>query len=169
MKHIMKSIFVILMLTSILNSSFCQDRHLIQIKLEPGRNVLIDPGDERVNRLDIVRWEIAPGQNIKSFAIVGDDRHPFTLNLPVVERDQVERTIWKYAIRGDEWKYTIRCTLTDGTQIAIDPKIAVKPGVGIFELLFLLAFIVTIITSLVFFRKWQKAKAKPSEKSQQNT
>lgn len=168
MNHISKSIFVTLMLTMILTITFGQK--IVELKIDPKTGDLSYPNTPRVGLFGGVVWVIKDPQ-IKSFQIVekpGNPRYIFTEPLPTVQVPILRRKL-NFQTRGFEWEYGIKW-IDKATEQShyYDPKIAVKPLVSLAELLLLLGFIVTLITSIVFFRKWRSAEAKLAKNSQQN-
>jgi hypothetical protein len=125
MNHAFKSIFVTLMLTGALNSSFCQVTHTIELRLKRGTSKLKDPRTTDVNRGDIVIWQIKPGQNILNIKIEGID-HLFKTTFPPSAQPVIQGTIVDHPPKG-KWKYTISYTLSSGEVKSKDPKIAIDP------------------------------------------
>lgn len=173
MKHVMKLIFVTLMLTMTLNSSFSQKP--IKISIDPSNDTLLVLSDGGTTRLGNIWnrsavWEI-DDPRITEFFIEGKrPGDPFTSRPGSGGYGITEEITVRFWGPTGDWYYNIwwkdRATQTEHRY---DPKIAVKPGVTILELLLLFGFILTTITSIVFFRKWQKATATLTEKNLQNT
>lgn len=170
MNHVYKSIFTTLILTLALNSSFGRITDTIELSLNHSTGELSDPGTTYVYKGDVVFWKIKLDENIRSFNIVGVG-HPFSADLP----NSNDYFYWiKRKVRHDGpyyWKYKIKYKLKTGRKLELDPKIAVKPNpFTLFtplEVIFLLAFIVTSIMSILFYRNWQKERNLPKIKGEQ--
>ena len=161
MNHVSKLIFVTLISTFALNSSFGQT-DTIELNLNPGTETLHDPGTIKVYKGETVYWKIKASENIRSFNVKGAG-HPFTMPPPDPNNDY----IWiKRVVQRDgpyEWKYKIfyRLRSNPGRRREIDPKIAVKPSpIAPTPIIILLGLLVMTITSIVFFSLWRVTAGK---------
>jgi len=148
------------MLVLALNFSFGQLTHTIELTLNPATGLLSDPGPREVNKGDYVVWKIKTDENIYSFKIVGAG-HPFRTDLPRGDDySLIGRTVARLS-HDTGWKYAISYRLKRQTlRREIDPKISVRPRlITLTEVLSVLGFIATFITSIIFFRRWRKAAA----------
>lgn len=153
MNHVTKLLFVTLMLTMVLNSTFGQVTHTIELRLDPNSNTLYDPGTTEVHKGDTVYWKIKRSENIESFNITGAG-HPFRTGLPDPDNDYI--WIRRVVVRNApyDWKYNIFYRLnSDHRRQRMDPKIAVKPS-G-FNLIWLIAISISFvgILSFAYFRR----------------
>lgn len=159
MNYVSKSIFVTLMLTLALAATFGQKE--VELRLDSGGK-LVEPETPEAGWLGGVLWVIKKGEKIKSFKIEeesGNTRYIFTKSLPKVEDTSLHMKI-NFHLKGCLWQYRIIWTGMAGEPHTYDPKIAVKPLVGSIDLLLLLGFIVTSITSIMFSSKLRNAKLK---------
>ena len=168
MTHVLKSIFVTLMLTLALNFTFGQNP--IEIKYNPATHRLnLSDGEVTdvnwVNRRNLVWFTRDP--YISKFEIVGKASNTWSI---FDYRQQSPGQIWFEHVKGlahpGDWKYSIIWYHGNERQPVHDPKIAVKP-VGTFTAVVLI-FGVTIafMPALVFFKKKRKTERKLEEMTQ---
>lgn len=172
MNYFIKLIFVTLMLTMVLSFTFGQKR--IGLTVDPANDtvlVLSDGGETTLGSvLDrSVYWEIADPK-ILSFQIVPkhDINDPFTERpgRPHGNRLDSKVRLFKWPV---VWEYSIKWVHNASGLHTHDPKIAVKPIVPLFlDMLISFAFIITSITSVIFYRKWRAALAKLENNFRQN-
>lgn len=162
MNHAFKSVFVTLIFALALITCVGQKR--IELRINPATGNLVAPYEPEIGYFGGVEW-FTTDPGISSFKIVekpGNPRYIFTEPLATDFRQSL-RMSRNYSFKGCEWYYGIIWTNGLGVETSYDPKIAVKPGVTIFELLSLLGILVTTIISIVFFSKWRKVKKELQE------
>jgi len=158
MNHVSKAVFVTLMMTLALTSAFA--KHVIELTLDSAGNLYpTNRGDATAGWLGQVFWVIRD-KNIESFQIVekpGNTDYIFTEPLPSGFQKDLLRKV-KFRFRGCDWYYSINWKDAQGNVHPYDPKIAVKPVVPFTDLIFLFGFIITLLTTIVFYRRWQAAE-----------
>lgn len=166
MNQLSKLIFFTFIFSLAVNFSFGQESHELELKLDTNGK-LIDPPTPEVRQLDTVSW-IINDPNIIKFSIKRKGRGNIWRTIP--ERDQatqLELVVARFAKPfGGKWEYSIQWTGRDNQIRDHDPKIAVKPIIDLSNPVFLLAFLITLITSIVFYRRWQKAERLLKHRSQ---
>ena len=161
MNHVFKATFLTVMLTMALIAVFGQQRIYLSVD-STNDTVLIlsDRGRTPVRRHDKVSW-IINSNKIISFALRAkpNNSNIFTTNPegPQAPRLDLEVAYWVRPLGGD-WNYSIDWIDAHHNQRHYDPKIAVKPMLGIANSILLFGLIITSITALVFYRKWAKTR-----------
>ncbi len=152
------------MLITALTITFGQKK--VELKIDPKTGDLSYPNTPQVGLFGGVVWVINDSQ-IKSFQIVEKQDNPryiFNQPLPKVQDTSLHMKLKPiFRFNGFEWEYGIKWKDKEDQLHDYDPKIAVKPIVSLAELLLLLGFVITLTTSIVFFRKWRKTENRLAE------
>jgi hypothetical protein len=154
MHSVFKPALISLMLIMAFVCSFGQIE--LDLKLDQKTGDLIDPGMPLVRRHDVINWVIKdPG--IRSFALkkkTRKDRNIFTTDPEGPQAPSLSLEVaYLKRLAGGRWNYTINWVDSTGAPRHCDPKIAIRPIIGLTNFLVLLGMIITAITSLLFFSK----------------
>jgi hypothetical protein len=164
MNHAPKLLFVTLMLTMVLSAAFAQ--RAIELTVDPSNDtvlVLSDGGQTNLGNFlnRKVSWIIKDPAKIQSFQIIPK----FGMSDPFTERpgrphgNRLDETVNLLNRTGD-WYYKIVWKDAASMSHLVDPKIAVRPiTTPLLEIIIILGLITTAILSVIFFNKWQIAKA----------
>lgn len=159
MNRVCKSIFVTLILTLALHPVFGEK--VLYLNLDSKGNLLLS-GDvnEFVRRHEMVSW-IIQDRDIESFELKGvgpRNGNIFTTNPEGrVVTDRLDLKV-AYFVRllGGDWNYDIIYKRKGQTTSSFDPKIPVRPIVGN-PFIPLLGFIITLLTTILYYNKWRGA------------
>jgi hypothetical protein len=167
MNHIFKPVFVTLMLMLTLTSAFSKPLVITLTADTAGNLYLTDGGNEDVGVWKNIVWKA--GSGVKSFQILDSSINTdyiFKDALPQVQLSQVPEYV-KTRFRGCVWYYGIIWEDMSGTPHYFDPKIAVKPIVSFYDLLISVGFLITLVTTLVFYSKWTTADTRVKKYEQE--
>jgi hypothetical protein len=160
MNYVYKSLSIAAIVT--LTIAFALGPHEIKLKVDPNTGNIADPETPCVGWFGGVKWIIDDTQ-IESFQIVekeGNSHYIFKHSLPTVLGKELHMKLKNRKPPKGEWYYKIIWIDKKKQTQILDPKIAVKPVIGFAELILLLGFITTYITSVVFYPEWRKARGR---------
>ena len=162
MNHVLKLTNLTILLTMALVTAFSQKP--IYLGIDSANDTVLTLSDNglttlgrvfnrdvfwQINDARIQKFEIVPKFPIDGDPFTERPNRPHTNRLPLRVRSNGRLGYWYYSI---DW------VDTHGNSHHSDPKIAVNPIRPLVDTILLIGFAITAVTSILFYRKWSRAK-----------